>query len=738
MKIEQAQQGYLAECHELLQEMESALLQLEIDPNDIDMINDVFRSAHTIKGTGGVFGYDDVVSFTHVVESVLDKIRAGDIDISSDLIALILMSRDQIELLVESAVANEVLSSEVIDHNQEIATMLSEYLQNDMSDDDKVEQHTEPTSEPEIHTAECVENENWHISLRFNRDILQNGIDPASLLRYLTRLGDLVHVETLFDESLDIESANPEECLFGLEISFSTDANKEEIEQAFEFFIEDCSLQIIPPKASIDEYIKLISSLPENNQRVGEILLASGSITERELNKALDTQTEQAFATRSGGEVDKVGQILVDDNAVEERVVEAAVAKQQQIKSGAVAGARMLRIDADKLDKLVNLVGEMVIAGARTNLIAKGLDDDYLIESMSDMSRLVEEIRDNALRLRMVQIGETFNRFKRVVRDVGKEMGKDINLKIKGADTELDKTVVEKVGDPLMHLVRNAMDHGIESSDERRAHGKPENGTLQLNAYHDSGSIVIEVIDDGRGLNYDAIMKKALEEELIADTHNLTEQEINRLIFEPGFSTATAVTNLSGRGVGMDVVRKNIEALRGTIELDSQPGVGTKISIRLPLTLAIIDGFLVGVGQSSYVVPLDMVIECVELTDKEIEQARRQRYINLRDEVLPLLRLRDRFNIVDECGSRENIVVVRHGGIKVGLVVDELRGEFQAVIKPLGRIFQGLKGVSGSTILGSGEVAVILDVPGLVQQEAETGGRYMTANQGVSEESVRH
>ena len=338
---------------------------------------------------------------------------------------------------------------------------------------------------------------------------------------------------------------------------------------------------------------------------------------------------------------------------------------------------------------------------------------------MSSMSRLVEEIRDNALNLRMVQIGETFNRFKRVVRDVSKELGKDINLNINGADAELDKTVVEKIGDPLMHLIRNSMDHGIESSAERLAAGKDAQGNVWLNAFHDSGSIVIEVADDGKGLNRDKILAKAHEKGLITDGQALTDNEVFRLIFEAGFSTAEKVTNLSGRGVGMDVVRRNIEALRGLVDVSGNEYGGTTVSIRLPLTLAIIDGFLVRVGDSSYVIPLDMVNECIELDKEERADSGMHGYINLRDEVLPYMRLRDYFNEPCTQKSNESIVVVKYGTNKAGFVVDELIGELQTVIKPLGKVLQSVKGLSGATILGSGNVAIILDVPNLVQRAAQ-------------------
>jgi two-component system chemotaxis sensor kinase CheA len=311
----------------------------------------------------------------------------------------------------------------------------------------------------------------------------------------------------------------------------------------------------------------------------------------------------------------------------------------------------------------------------------------------------------------MVQIGETFNRFNRVVRDVSKELGKDIELAISGAETELDKSVVEKIGDPLMHLVRNAMDHGIEPAAVRSAAGKPAQGRVELNAFHDSGSIVIEVVDDGGGLNAEKIQAKAVERGLIQPGQVLGEQEIVNLIFEPGFSTADQVSNLSGRGVGMDVVKRNIQALRGTVDVKTRLGLGSRFTIRLPLTLAIIDGFLTGVADSAYVIPLASVVECLELREDDT----RGHMLNLRGEVLPFIRLRELFDVGSPPPKRENVVVIAAGGRKAGIVVDQLLGEFQTVIKPLGSLFRNLRGIGGSTILGSGEVALILDVQALTQ-----------------------
>lgn len=713
---ENAQETFLAESRELLEEMESALLQMEQDPDNEDLINSLFRSAHTIKGTSGVFGFDHVEAFTHTVENVLEKLRAGDLKVESSLIALLLNCRDQIEVLVENAVAEEEPEEDTIQRGSDLQQQLKTYLGEEETKDKKAISKAKSPVEV-LSEGRPVQTDNWHISLRFSPDVLKNGMDPLSFLRYLRRLGEIVHISTLCDEMPSLKDMDPELNYLGFEIDLATEEDKEAIEQVFEFVRDDCQLTILPPRANISHYAQMIQDLPESDMRIGEILVRSGALTQQELEDALKDQA-------SGGEdrsaaPKPLGDVLVEKKLVHEEVVAAAVEKQGKSKDSRNTGSRWLRVDAEKLDILINLVGELVIAGAGTNLQAARLGDEELLESMSSMNRLVEEIRDSALRLRMVQIGETFNRFQRVVRDVSKELGKDIELVINGAETELDKTVVEKIGDPLMHLVRNAMDHGIEGADVRLASGKPAQGTLTLNAYHDSGSIVIEVTDDGRGLDKEKILKKAIEKGIVNANAALTDAEIFRLIFEAGFSTADQVTNLSGRGVGMDVVKKNIQALRGTVDVESEAGKGTTISIRLPLTLAIIDGFLVGVGTSSFVIPLDMVLECIELSDEEKEETNHQHYINLRGEVLPFLRLREMFNEQGQRGNRENIVVVQYGGQKAGFVVDALLGEFQTVIKPLGKIFQQIKGISGATILGTGDVAVILDVPNLVQKASQ-------------------
>lgn len=712
------EETFLLECGELLTSMEEALLQMEDDPSDPDSIGAIFRAAHTIKGTGGVFGYDDVESFTHIVENVLDKVRDNEITVDSNLIAILLSSRDHMETLVTKAVADEAINDDDKNIDAGLRGNLNHYLGH-TEDAESTTEVVEKNDRVEVENKNSmVISDNWHISVRFSEEVLQNGMDPLSFMRYLQKIGEIVHVTTLHDDFPSIEDFDPELCYLGFEIDFSSEADKEEIEQVFEFVRDMCTLHILSPRAQIEHYAEVIQSLPEEDMRIGEILIASGALTQRELDDALNDQ--KISAEEKQEEASPIGEVLVDTKVVHEEIVNIALNKQNKSQLNKSAAQTVLRVDADKLDSLINLVGELVISGATAKMLSSSSGDELLIESMSSMSRLVEEIRDNALNLRMVQIGETFNRFKRVVRDVSKELGKNIQLNINGADAELDKTVVEKIGDPLMHLIRNSIDHGIESSAERIAAGKDAQGNVWLNAYHDSGNIVIEVADDGKGLNRDKIIAKAHEKGLISDGQALTDHEAYRLIFEAGFSTAEQVTNLSGRGVGMDVVRRNIEALRGLVDVDSNEYGGTTVSIRLPLTLAIIDGFLVRVGDSSYVIPLDMVNECIELDNSEKENKKMNGYINLRDEVLPYLRLRDYFDEPCTQKSNESIVVVKYGTNKAGFVVDELLGELQTVIKPLGKILQNVKGLSGATILGSGNVAIILDVPNLVQGAVQT------------------
>jgi two-component system, chemotaxis family, sensor kinase CheA len=711
MNLDQALQTFLIEGRELLDDMEAALLRVADEDDPSESVNAIFRAAHTIKGSAGLFGLDGVVAFTHVVESLLDEVRDGRVALNETLIALLLACGDHIGILLDAVDEGQrALSADEAQAGTALLARLHQQLGQPAAASQSLVQ--QPVIEPTVgrmsDAAAGNGAEHWHISLRFGPDVLRNGMDPLSFIRYLATLGRIEHIVTLHDAVPVLDLLDPESCWLGFEIAFKSDCDKTAIESAFEFVIDDCQLRILAPHSRIAEYTSLIAQLPEEPSRLGEILVRCGSVTAHELDSALSTQ-------RQGEPAQLLGSILAEQGAVAPQVVEAALAKQKQVKDSKSQENQSVRVDADKLDRLINLVGELVIAAAGANLIARRTRNVELQECNSTLSDLVEEVRDSALQLRMVKIGATFNRFKRVVHDVARELGKDIELRVSGEDTELDKTVVEKIGDPLMHLVRNAMDHGIDSPEQRLARGKPAQGTVALNAYHESGSIVIQVSDDGGGLNREKILAKAVERGLVEAGRHLSDDEIYNLIFEPGFSTAEQITNLSGRGVGMDVVKRNIIALRGSVGISSVAGQGAIVTVRLPLTLAIINGFQVGVGKSVFVVPLDMVDECIEFSSEAGHD-----YTDLRGQVLPFIRLRELFDVAGEPAVRQNIVVVKHAGQKFGLVVDALMGEAQTVIKPLSKLFAQVQGISGSSILGSGDVALILDVPVLMQQAAHS------------------
>ena len=716
---------FSVEAREQLEAMESGLMLLEKGDHDAETINAVFRAAHTIKGGAGVVEIHSVESFTHVLENVLDRLRNGEIGVSGEMISALLLGCDHIGALLDLVARGQL---DVPPDLAAAGAAISEALQPFLGERKPAAVNgmlAEAEADLEREDSGAAVNDCWHISIRFGRDVLKNGMDPLAFLRYLLNLGEVAHMTTLVDGLPDAEAMDPELCYLGFEISFRSHASKDAIEHVFDFCRDDCDLHILPPNSKVEEYLGLIESLPEETMRLGEILVKSGALTREELDTGLRRQSEVKVGAEDTA-TPTLGNILIQQNSVQPEIVEAAAAKQKTISEKKAAEASLIRIHADKLDQLIDLVGELVIAGASANLLARKSAEGTLVEATSVLTRLVESIRDSALALRMVQIGETFNRFHRVARDVSKELGKDIELVITGAETELDKSVVEKIGDPLMHLVRNAMDHGIEPPAARAAAGKPAKGRVELNAYHDSGSIVIQVVDDGGGLNKDRIQAKAIEKGIIQPGDTLSDQEVLNLIFEPGFSTVEKVTNLSGRGVGMDVVRKNITALRGMVHVETEPGAGSRFTIRLPLTLAIIDGFLTGVGKASYVIPLDMVVECIELADASTDRD----YLNLRGEVLPFVRLREMFEVPGGQPSRENVVVVQYAGRKAGIVVDQLLGEFQTVIKPLGTLFRNIRGIGGSTILGSGEVALILDVQALVSRCARAEEHASRGNTG--------
>ncbi|NKE67503.1 chemotaxis protein CheA [Ramlibacter sp. RBP-2] len=691
---------FIVESRELLRDMEAALLTLEQSPADREAISAVFRAMHTIKGSSGVFGFDVIVEFTHAMESVVEEIRAGRLAVDDVLVALLLTCGDHVAALIDCLEPPDRLErlEAARGAGADLLQQLGCYVAVDGAAPRSIARTGANLSPPE---GGCAGGGAWHVSARFDPDVLRHGMDPLSFLRYLATLGEVRSVACLWDAMPDATAMDPQACYVGFELQLAGELERDAVEDAFEFVREDSSIVVLPPLAPLASWAGLLRERGEG-ERLEAALVASGALTPLELEQVLALQRR--------------------DRATQPAAAPAAASAPGKIPSRAAAEARSVRVHAGKLDALIDLVGELVIASAGVSLGARRTVDGELREATASMTRLVEEVRDAALSLRMVPIRETFNRFNRVVHDLGRELGKDAELVISGADTELDKSLVEKLSDPLMHLVRNALDHGIESPGQRLLRGKPACGRVQLHAYHETGSIVVEVVDDGGGLDRDRILARAQDAGLVQPGQTLADRDVYQLIMEPGFSTADTVTSVSGRGIGMDVVRRNIESLRGTIHIDSVAAQGTAIALRVPLTLAIIDGFLVDVGRSTYVIPLKMVVECLELPPQDRARVRESGYVNLRGEVLPLLRLRDVFDVAGDAGKRENVVVVNYGDQRAGFVVDALLGEFQTVIKPLGRLFDGLAGISGSTILGSGEVALILDVPGLVQRATQAGG----------------
>lgn len=712
MNLDGALQTFFAEAEDLLNSMESALLRLDDGDQDMETINEIFRAAHTIKGSAGLFGLNDIVSFTHIVENVLDRARDEKITIGGDLLSILLPCRDHIATLVEHAMHENENDADCLAHGKALLDSLTPWLESN------------PTAAPVAVAAAPVvstpgasasgggsyNHEAWHISVRLGADLLRNGMDPLSIMRFLGTLGDITHITTLTEHLPEFNEFDPERLYLGFEITLVSDASQQQIEDAFMFVREDSHINIIPPRSNIEAYVNLIKSLPENTQRLGEILVKSHAITYQELEAALATQKHQAKAT---GAVGMLGDILIEEQAVAPEIVNAALDKQKKIAEKKTSSEnRFIRVDAERLDTLINLIGELVINRQRVDLLASKLGSATLIEAVTSMGNFTEAIRDAALTLRMVPIGDTFQKFKRVVRDTAKSIGKEIELEIEGAETELDRSMVEKLNDPLMHIVRNAMDHGIESVALRESRGKSGTGTIKLTARHDAGNIVIGIHDDGGGLDVEKIRKKAVSNGILEDGVHLSRQELFQLIFHPGLSTAEQVTNLSGRGVGMDVVKRNIEELQGGIEIESELTVGTSFSIRLPLTLAIIDGFHVTAGHIDFIVPQNTILECVDLDS--LMHVKGQNCVNLRGEQVPYIRLREIFSLQPKDHSREKIVVVQFGEKRAGIVVDDLHGEIQTVVKPMGPIFQALKGIGGSSLLGTGAVALILDIQQLI------------------------
>ncbi len=676
--FEAAMSTFFEEASENLDLMEQSLLSLEqqslTDPGDD--LNALFRAVHTIKGSAGLFGFDKIVSFTHVLENMLQELRSRTLRPETQQASLLFSSRDHIE----KQLAFYSRGSAPDDDCDTESSQLIEQIQ--QACDGLVTATSSDSDVDQVTVDNSTFNPYWYLSLRFDSDSFKDGMDPLPFIGYLGKLGRLIHVQILDRSFPEPEQFDPENCYLAIELILEADVSYDIILNTFEFVDSEQAVMVIEPGSPIEKYQQLLEARIEDREVIKRLLEETGSLPSEMINM-LDASKEIA----------------------------KPVIQKTTTESSTSHKSTSLRVDSDKLDTLINLIGELVTTGAGVALIAQTNPD--MSESVSNLNGLVEEIRDAALRLRMVPVAGTFNRFTRIVRDTSKALGKEVMLTMSGEDTELDKSVIEHIADPLMHLVRNAIDHGIEMPAERLAKGKPAQGELRLSAYHESGAIVLEISDDGKGLNPELIRKRALERGLINTDQVLTREEAFQLIFEPGFSTKEEVTDLSGRGVGMDVVRRNITELRGRIEVDSELESGTTFRIFMPLTLAIIDGFLIAVANERFVLPLDAVEECVALTPSEINHGKNGAYMTLREEVLPILDLRQMFDLEGEVSRRQSVIVVDAGSQRFGLIVDRLLGEFQTVIKPMGNLFKKLAGISGSTIMADGEVALILDVEGL-------------------------
>ncbi|UZP68469.1 chemotaxis protein CheA [Desulfovibrio mangrovi] len=690
-------QAFREEAQELLAELETALLELEEAPDNSDIVDRVFRAMHTIKGSGAMFGFDDIAAFTHDVENVFDKVRNGELSVTRELLDLTLKSRDHIAHLLEcSATGAEVDTETEAQLTAQLKAMMSAV---DLPEEPETEMPG-PVAAPAQPGVQCA----YRIRFKPARDIFLSGSNPLHLLDDLSQMGAM-QCFPHFGQLPGIEELDVESCYVWWDILLLTDQQEEAIRDVFLFVEDDCELTI----RAIDSDEQQDSEV--TYKRLGEILLERGDISHENLVEVLKEQRP-------------IGRALREAGLVTEEQIESALAEQQTVrelrKTREVVGdksepaAASIRVAADKLDKLVDLVGELVIVQAQIAQYVHSSHDSLLMSLSEELERLSDELRDSTLSIRMLPIGTTFSKFRRLIRDLSSELGKEVELVTYGAETELDKTVIERLGDPLVHCLRNSLDHGIEKPDVRAAAGKSRCGTITLAAEHSGGEVLISIVDDGAGLNRDRIRASAVSKGIINSEAELTDKEICNLIFAPGFSTAAEITSVSGRGVGMDVVKRSIDALRGTIELDSSPGAGTTITIRLPLTLAIIDGLQVQVGNEFYVIPLNHVEECVEHIGSSVN-GDRQRIINLRGEIVPYITLREQFEVPGFKPQIEQIVVVSTSGARYGIVVDHVIGEHQTVIKSLGKVYKDVEGISGATIKGDGSMALILDIPRLVQ-----------------------
>ncbi len=694
--IDQFRHGFQEEARELLVELEAVLLELNERREDGELVGRVFRALHTIKGSGAMFGFDELAAFAHKLENAFDEVRKGHLAVTPDLVDLTLSALDQIRAMVEEgendAAVDRGACAQILAKVRALTG--SAETAGPGNAPDKARKETQPVSEKEAESA--MPERAWRIHFAPGPELMRNGADPLLLIRELSGLGRLT-AHASMAEIPAIGELEPERCYVCWEMVLVTSAGEDAIRDVF-IFVEDVCELAIEPEAAEDGAIR-------------DGATRDGAIREGAIGTGSPAATVASPEPETGAPpaVECAGDVIA--KALEEKRRMAGRRATDQPETSA-----SLRVPAARLDQLVDLVGEMVTVQARLSEIAAGSDDSEVLAVSEEIERLTSALRENSMTLRMVPIRATFERFRRLVHDLARDLGKDVELTIEGADTELDKTVIDQLGDPLMHLIRNSMDHGIESPERRAAEGKRPTAKIHLAAQHSGASVLIGVSDDGAGIDGDAVRNRAVERGLTTADAQLSEAEIFSFIFQPGFSTAKQVTDVSGRGVGMDVVRQRVESLRGSIEVASQRGQGTTVTLRLPLTLAIIDGLLVTVGEAFFVLPLASTLECIELTREDIERVNGKHMADVRGELIPYIRLRQYFAVNTPRPEREQIMVVESEEGRCGLVVDQVLGDCQTVIRNLGRLYRHVQVVSGATILGNGKVALILDPQRLVQE----------------------
>ena len=665
-------EAFVQEASELLIVLEESLIDLETKPGDNELIDKIFRSLHTIKGSAGMFGFDEISAFVHDIETVYDKVRNKELDVDKSLIDLTLNARDQISFMLKNESKQNIIENETV---KQILSSFKGYL--DYSEIIEKNEEIIKIDDNKKGGIKII----YHIYFEPTENLLVNGTNPIGLLSEISSLGKTI-ISPNTEKIPPLDLFDPEKLYTSWNIILSTDRGINEIKDVFIFVEDDCKININEIgkgeiKGDFKYYCEIISKVDKN------ILDADSKEKMIHHEKSIEQKIEKKE--------------LKNDNSV-----------SQNISS--------IRVNSDKLDLLVNLVGELVTVQARLSQTAAFKNDSALISIAEDVERLTWELRDNALSIRMIPIETTFNKFKRLIRDLSKELGKEVELITEGGETELDKNVIEKLNDPLVHIIRNSIGHGIENPEERLKKGKERSGKVFLSAIHSGTHVLVQIKDDGAGLNKEAIYEKAIERGIIAADANLTDKEIFSLIFKPGFSTAKVITNVSGRGVGMDVVQSAIESLRGSIEVESITNEGTTITLKLPLTLAIIEGLIVKIDKDFFVIPLSFVEECIELTCEIKKKSNGRNLIGVRGEIVPYIPLREKFNINSKLPSIEQIVLINENNSKTGLVVDEIIGERQVVIKSLGTYYKNVEMMSGATVLGDGTVALIMDIKKLIEK----------------------